>query len=186
MIAAMLAALMSSLSAVFNSSSTIFTMDFYREWKPQASERELVRVGRLTTVVMVAVSLAWIPFMSRVSSQLWVYLQSVQAYISPPITAVFLLGVFWKRINGSGAMAALITGFILGALRFILEVAYAGSASGRIYRLVRRREFSPLRDPHVRHLRGDPGDRQPADTGTSRKQGRGPHLANRTRCDPGE
>lgn len=127
MIAAMLAALMSSLSAVFNSSSTIFTMDFYREFKPHASERELVRVGRMTTVVMVALSLAWIPFMSRISSQLWVYLQSVQAYISPPITAVFLLGVFWKRINGTGAMAALVTGFVLGAARFIMEVLYAGA-----------------------------------------------------------
>jgi solute:Na+ symporter, SSS family len=125
MIAAMLAALMSSLSAVFNSSSTIFTMDFYRKFKPRASERELVRVGRLTTVVMVVLSLAWIPFMSRISSQLWVYLQSVQAYISPPITAVFLIGVFWKRINGTGALAALISGFVLGAARFILEVAYA-------------------------------------------------------------
>ena len=127
MIAAMLAALMSSLSAVFNSSSTIFTMDFYRRWKPQASERELVRIGRMTTVIMVVLSLAWIPFMSRISSQLWVYLQSVQAYISPPITAVFLLGVFWKRINGAGAMAALITGFVLGAARFVLEVVYAGA-----------------------------------------------------------
>jgi SSS family solute:Na+ symporter len=127
MIAAMLAALMSSLSAVFNSSSTIFTMDFYRRWKPGASERELVRVGRMTTVVMVVLSLAWIPFMSRISSQLWVYLQSVQAYISPPITAVFLLGVFWKRINSTGALAALLTGFFLGAARFILEVVYAGA-----------------------------------------------------------
>jgi SSS family solute:Na+ symporter len=69
----------------------------------------------------------WIPFMSRISSQLYVYLQSVQAYIAPPIAAVFLLGVFWKRINGEGAISALLAGFVLGALRFILEVGYAGS-----------------------------------------------------------
>jgi SSS family solute:Na+ symporter len=65
--------------------------------------------------------------MSRISSQLYVYLQSVQAYISPPIAAVFLLGVFWKRINGQGAITSLIAGFVLGAARFILEVVYAGT-----------------------------------------------------------
>lgn len=126
LVAAMLAALMSSLASVFNSSSTIFTMDFYRKFKPEASERELVNVGRLATVLMVVLGLAWIPFMGRISSQLWIYLQSVQAYISPPIAAVFLFGVFWKRINAKGAMASLIAGFLLGSARFILEVVYAG------------------------------------------------------------
>jgi solute:Na+ symporter, SSS family len=127
MVAAMLAALMSSLSAVFNSSSTIFTIDFYRKFRPQATERQLVNVGRIATIIMVILGMLWIPFMSRISSQLYVYLQSVQAYIAPPIAAVFLLGVFWKRINGQGAISALLAGFVLGALRFILEVAYAGS-----------------------------------------------------------
>jgi solute:Na+ symporter, SSS family len=127
MVAAMLAALMSSLSAVFNSSSTIFTIDFYRKFRPQATERKLVNVGRMTTIIMVILGILWIPFMSRISSQLYVYLQSVQAYIAPPIAAVFLLGVFWKRINSQGALSALLAGFALGALRFILEAAYAGS-----------------------------------------------------------
>jgi solute:Na+ symporter, SSS family len=126
MVAAMLAALMSSLSAVFNSSSTIFTMDFYRYLRPEAGERELVNVGRAATVIMVALGLLWIPFMQYVSSQLWIYLQSVQAYIAPPIAAVFLLGVTWKRANGSGALAALLTGFVLGTARFVLELSYAG------------------------------------------------------------
>jgi solute:Na+ symporter, SSS family len=130
MVAAMLAALMSSLSAVFNSSSTIFTMDFYKKLKPNASERQLVNVGRVATVLMVILSLAWIPFMSRISSQLYVYLQSVQAYVSPPIAVVFLLGITWKRINGQGALVSLLTGFVLGALRFILEVRYAGKLPG--------------------------------------------------------
>lgn len=125
MIAAMLAALMSSLSAVFNSSSTIFTMDFYKKFRPQASEKDLVNVGRVATVVMVALALAWIPMMSRISNQLWNYLQSVQAYVSPPIAAVFLLGIAWKRINAQGALASLLTGFVMGATRFILEVVYA-------------------------------------------------------------
>src|SRR5437867_6169834 len=126
MVAAMLAALMSSLSAVFNSSSTIFTMDFYRHVRPKAGERELVNVGRAATVIMVALGLLWIPFMRYISSQLWIYLQSVQAYIAPPIAAVFLLGVTWKRANGSGALAALLAGFVLGSARFVLELAYAG------------------------------------------------------------
>jgi SSS family solute:Na+ symporter len=126
MVAAMLAALMSSLAAVFNSSSTIFTMDFYKKLKPNASEKQLVNVGRVATIIMVILSLAWIPFMSRVSGQLWIYLQSVQAYVSPPIAVVFLLGIFWRRINGQGAIVSLLAGFVLGALRFVLEVYFAG------------------------------------------------------------
>jgi SSS family solute:Na+ symporter len=126
MVAAMLAALMASKASVFNSSSTIFTMDFYKKLYPDASERRLINVGRIATVVMVVLSLMWIPFMGRINSQLWIYLQSVQAYISPPIAAVFLFGLFWKRINGQGAIASLLTGFVLGASRFILEVQYAG------------------------------------------------------------
>ncbi|MBS1786876.1 MAG: sodium:solute symporter [Acidobacteria bacterium] len=126
MIAAMLAALMSSLSAVFNSSSTIFTMDFYKKIRPDASEKHLVNIGRLATLVMVLLALLWIPMMGRISNKLWIYLQSVQAYVSPPIAAVFLLGIAWKRINAQGALASLLTGFVLGATRFILEVVYAG------------------------------------------------------------
>jgi solute:Na+ symporter, SSS family len=126
MVASMLAALMSSLASVFNSSSTIFTMDFYRKVRPAAGDAELVNVGRLATVIMVGLGLAWIPFMGYISSQLYVYLQSVQAYISPPIAVVFLLGVFWPRATGAGALAALLTGFVLGAARFVLELRYAG------------------------------------------------------------
>lgn len=139
MVAAMLAALMSSLSAVFNSSSTIFTMDFYRHVRPRAGERELVNVGRAATVIMVALGLLWIPFMRYISNQLWIYLQSVQAYIAPPIAAVFLLGVTWKRANGPGALAALLTGFVLGTARFVLELAYAGQpmAEGLLRTFVR-------------------------------------------------
>jgi solute:Na+ symporter, SSS family len=128
MVAAMLAALMASKAAVFNSSSTIFTMDFYKKIRPGASDRSLINVGRMATVIMVVLSLLWIPFMSRINDELWTYLQSVQAYIAPPIAAVFLLGVFWKRINGNGAIVSLLLGFALGALRFILEVYYKGVA----------------------------------------------------------
>jgi len=121
-IASLLAALMSSLASCFNSTSTLFTMDFYKNIKPQASEKELVLVGRLATTVMVALGVLSVPLITILSGQLFVYLQSVQAYISPPIAAVFVFGLFWKRLNGKGAIYALITGAILGALRFILEI----------------------------------------------------------------
>ncbi|MFQ5501859.1 MAG: sodium:solute symporter [Phycisphaerae bacterium] len=121
-IAALLAALMSSLAAVFNSSSTLVVMDFYKKLRPQAPEKELVRAGQVSTVILVGVGLVWIPFIGVVSDQLFIYLQSVQAYISPPIAAVFLVGLLWKRANGAGAMAALLTGFLLGAVRFVAEL----------------------------------------------------------------
>jgi SSS family solute:Na+ symporter len=121
-IAGLLAALMSSLSSVFNSSSTLLVMDFYKKTHPRASERDLVRAGEWSTVALVVVGLLWLPFIGIMSNQIYVYLQSVQAYISPPIAAVFLLGILWKRANGTGAFAALVAGFALGALRFIAEI----------------------------------------------------------------
>jgi len=129
-VAGLLAALMSSLSSVFNSCSTLVTWDIYRKLRPQASERRLVVVGQLVTVVMVGFGLAWIPMMKLISGQLYQYLQSVQAYISPPIAAVFLVGLFWKRVNASGAMAALATGFVLGLARLVLELNRASLGDG--------------------------------------------------------
>ena len=129
-VAGLLAALMSSLSSVFNSTSTLFTWDIYREWKPQASERELVWVGRVATVVLTVLGFAWIPFMDSISSTLYQYLQSVQSYISPPIAAVFLLGLAWKRINAAGAMACLLSGFVLGAIRLVLELMNGAEMDG--------------------------------------------------------
>ncbi len=117
----LLAALMSSLASCFNSSSTLFTMDIYKKLHPTASDAMLVWVGRIATVVMVALGLAWIPLMSRAQG-LYVYLQSVQAYLAPPIFAVFFLGVFFKRINGPGCIAGLVGGFVIGMARLTLEV----------------------------------------------------------------
>jgi SSS family solute:Na+ symporter len=124
-VAGFLAALMSSLSAVFNSCSTLITWDVYRKLRPRASERQLVIVGKLSTVALVGFGLMWIPLMKYISGQLYVYLQSVQAYISPPIAAVFLLGVFWRRVNSRGALASLATGFVLGMGRLVLELTKA-------------------------------------------------------------
>jgi SSS family solute:Na+ symporter len=122
MVAALMAALMSSLSATFNSSSTLITFDFYKKFNPNATEKQLVNVGRLSTVAMVILGILWVPFISSMSSQVYVYLQSVQAYVSPPIAAVFLLGVTWPRANRYGAFSALIAGAVIGGSRFVLEV----------------------------------------------------------------
>jgi SSS family solute:Na+ symporter len=121
-VAGFLAALMSSLAAVFNSCSTLITWDVYRKLRPDASEKQLVTVGKASTAVLVVFGLAWIPFMQYISDQLYVYLQSVQAYISPPIAAIFLLGVTWRRVNAQGAMASLAAGFVLGLGRLVLEL----------------------------------------------------------------
>lgn len=129
----LLAALMSSLSSVFNSCSTLVTWDIYKKLHPQASERTLVRVGQLSTAVLVLLGLLWIPMMQLISGELYKYLQSVQGYISPPITAVFLVGVFWKRVNSQGAIATLITGFILGMGRLILELNKASLGDGLLF-----------------------------------------------------
>jgi SSS family solute:Na+ symporter len=122
MVAALMAALMSSLSATFNSASTLVTFDVYKVLRPAASESQLLMVGRIVTVVMVGLSMLWVPFIKYLSSEVYIYLQSVQAYISPPIAAVFLVGVFWPRVNRQGAFAALLAGAILGAVRFIFEL----------------------------------------------------------------
>jgi SSS family solute:Na+ symporter len=121
-VAGLLAALTSSLASCFNSCSTLVTIDVYKKLKPTASERSLVQVGRVSTFVLIGIGLAWIPFMKLVAGQLYSYLQSVQAYISPPVAAVFLFGVMYKRLTSKGAMAALITGFCLGIGRLMLDV----------------------------------------------------------------
>ncbi|HTQ61766.1 MAG TPA: sodium:solute symporter [Candidatus Solibacter sp.] len=121
--AALLAAVMGAMSSVFNSASTLVTLDFYKKIRPQASEGQLVNFGRVATGVMVLLGLLWVPFIHYISSQLYIYLQSVQAYISPPIAACFVLGILWPRLNGSGAISSLLAGFVLGATRFVLELA---------------------------------------------------------------
>ncbi len=128
--AALLAALMGSLSAVFNSCSTLITWDVFRKWKPDASEATLVSVGRWSTGFLAVLGLLWIPFMKFISSQLYIYLQSVQGYIAPPIAACFLLGLFISRINGTGAITSLLVGFVLGFLRLCLELVNGPQKEG--------------------------------------------------------
>lgn len=120
--AGLLAALMSSLASVFNSCSTLFTVDIYKKLRPNTPEKKLVRTGQVATVIIVIIGIIWIPIMANISGVLYEYLQKVQSYIAPPITAVFLLGIFYKRINAQGAFVTLVFGFIVGALRIILEL----------------------------------------------------------------
>ena len=121
-IAGLLAALMSSLSSAFNSSSTLLTIDFYQKFKPTATEKQLVRFGRISTIILVILSLGWIPFMKALmGGGIFHYLQSIQAYISPPIAAVFLLGLIYPWINARGAIVTLWVGFGIGVTRLIME-----------------------------------------------------------------
>lgn len=120
--AGLLAALMSSLASVFNSVSTLFTVDIYKKLKPNTPEKKLVRTGQIATVIVVIIGIIWIPIMANISGVLYEYLQKVQSYIAPPITAVFLLGIFHKRINAQGAFVTLVVGFLVGAIRIVLEL----------------------------------------------------------------
>jgi len=119
-VAGLLSALMSSLSGVFNASSTLFTMDLYQKFRPQATEQQLVWIGRLATATMVLIGLAWIPVIQGAKG-LYDYLQTVQAYLAPPIFVVFFFGVFNKRLNGKGCLAALVVGFVLGVFRLAID-----------------------------------------------------------------
>jgi SSS family solute:Na+ symporter len=119
-VAGLLAALMSSLSGVFNASSTLFTMDLYSKFRPNMSQHKLVWTGRIATVVMVIIGLLWVPVIQGAKG-LYHYLQSVQGYLAPPIFVVFFLGIFSKRLNAKGCLSALIIGFLLGIFRLAVD-----------------------------------------------------------------
>ena len=129
-VAGLLAALMSSLSSLFNSTATLFTVDVYEKLRPGASEQQIVNVGRLATGVVIVLGLIWIPIMPAVSEGgLYQYLQNVQSYLAPPITAVFLLGLFNSRINSRGAVWGMGLGFVLGMCKLGLQAVFG---SGKI------------------------------------------------------
>jgi solute:Na+ symporter, SSS family len=133
-VAGLLAALMSSLASVFNSCSTLFTVDIYKKLRPLTPEKDLIKIGRIATVIVVILGILWIPIMQNISGVLYQYLQSVQAYIAPPITAVFLLGIFHKRINSQGALTTLIVGLLVAFLRIGLELGIGSlSPEGILY-----------------------------------------------------
>ena len=120
----LMAALMSSLASVFNSCSTIFSIDIYKQISPEKSEQFLVNVGKIATVVIVVLGIAWIPIMEKIGGGvMYQYLQNVQAYIAPPVTTVFLLGIIWKRVNAQAAIVTLFSGLFLLILRLGSEIA---------------------------------------------------------------
>nr|XP_036860295.1 sodium/glucose cotransporter 2 isoform X5 [Manis javanica] len=125
MLAVMLAALMSSLASIFNSSSTLFTMDIYTRLRPHAGNRELLLVGRVWVVFIVAVSVAWLPVVQAAQGgQLFDYIQAVSSYLAPPVSAVFVLALFVPRINEKGAFWGLIGGLLMGLARLIPEFSF--------------------------------------------------------------
>jgi SSS family solute:Na+ symporter len=119
-VAGLLSALMGSLAGVFNACSTLFTVDLYEKWKPGASQHQLVRTGRIATVVMVLIALLWIPVIQGAHG-LYEYLQAVQGYLAPPIFVVFFFGVFFKRLNAKGCLYSMVAGFVLGVFRMLVD-----------------------------------------------------------------
>jgi len=119
-VAGLLSALMGSLAGVFNACSTLFTVDLYQKWKPQATQHQIVRTGRIATTTMVVIALLWIPVVQGAHS-LYNYLQAVQGYLAPPIFIVFFFGVFWKRLNAKGCFWAMVVGFVLGLFRMLVD-----------------------------------------------------------------
>uniref|UniRef100_A0A3P9KUG8 Solute carrier family 5 member 9 n=1 Tax=Oryzias latipes TaxID=8090 RepID=A0A3P9KUG8_ORYLA len=132
MLAVILAALMSSLTSIFNSSSTLFTLDLYHKAKPNASEKELMIVGRIFILVLMCISLVWIPVIQTANSgQLFDYIQSVTSFLAPPITAVFVMAIFWPRVNEHGAFWGLMAGLVVGLIRMVLEFCFPPPACGQ-------------------------------------------------------
>lgn len=121
-IVGILSAVMSSLSAVFSSSSTLFTLDFYKLARPQANDRELVLVGRLTTALFVIAAILSMPLLKNLNIESFIYFQKIPAYIAPPVAAVFIFGIISRQINGRGAVYALSFGTFFGILRLLIDI----------------------------------------------------------------
>ncbi|XP_064622417.1 sodium/mannose cotransporter SLC5A10-like [Lineus longissimus] len=131
MMAVMLAALMTSLTSIFNSASTLFTMDIYTKIRKKATTRELMVVGRVFVLVMIGISILWIPMIKEFQGgQLFIYVQVLSAHLSPPIAAVYLIAMFWKRGNEQGAFYGLLIGFIIGVVRMIMDFIYIAPKCG--------------------------------------------------------
>lgn len=131
-LAALIAAITSSVDSVFNSASTVVTMDFVRTFRPETSQSALAAIGRLTTGLVMVVAAAWAPQIQQFPT-LWQYLQSVLSYIVPPVVVVFLLGIFWRRANRHGAFYTLAVGVPLGIAGFVANEVYQISSIQFLY-----------------------------------------------------
>ena len=123
-----LAALMSSLASLFNSSAMLYTIDFHKRVFPNTSEKQLVVIGQIATVVIVVLGILWIPVMRSVGDVLYNYLQDVQSVLAPGIASAFLLGICWKRTSAQGGMWGLLSGLIIGLTRLGAKVYYSNVA----------------------------------------------------------
>uniref|UniRef100_A0A8C5SSX2 Sodium/myo-inositol cotransporter 2 n=1 Tax=Laticauda laticaudata TaxID=8630 RepID=A0A8C5SSX2_LATLA len=131
MMSVMIAALMSSLTSIFNSASTIFTMDLWRHLRPLSSEWELMIVGRVFVLLLVIISILWIPLVqASQGGQLFIYIQTISSYLQPPVAIVFILGCFWKRTNEKGAFCGLLVGMMMGLIRMVLDFVYLQPGCG--------------------------------------------------------
>ena len=178
-LAGMLAALMSSLASAFNSVSTLLTWDVYRKWRPDASEARLVFVGRVTTVILVFVGLAWIPMMKYVSPQLYIYLQSIQAYIAPPIAAVFLLGCAEPAVEWEGRSRRVVVGLRIWFFAPVARAWQVEADAWIVLVLARQHKLSPLRRTAVPALQPDPDRGEHHDSASSNSERCRPHAPDR-------
>ncbi len=182
-VAGLLSALMSSLAGVFNASSTLFTMDLYQKFKPQASQHQLVWIGRLATAAMVVIGLIWIPVIQGARG-LYDYLQGVQGYLAPPIFVVFFFGVFMKRLNAKGCLSALIVGFILGLFRLAVDTpvtlglgGFEGGYTRGLFPLDREQRLLPILQPlYLHRLRHRHDRRQSPDPPTRPRESPGAYV----------
>ncbi|MCD6201255.1 MAG: sodium:solute symporter [Bacteroidales bacterium] len=124
--AALLSALMSTIAAALNSSATLVSVDIVKRIRPETSDRKQVRIGRWTAAVVMLLAIAWSPMIGKFIS-IFDAINQILAVLSPPIATVFLLGVFWKRGNATGAVAAIIGGFVLGVLAFVIDFPMFGN-----------------------------------------------------------
>lgn len=133
-----LAALMSSLASLFNSSAMLFTIDFYKRFKPNTPEKKLVKIGQLATVVIVVLGILWIPIMRSIGNVLYTYLQDVQSVLAPGIAAAFLVGIVWKRASAEGGMSALLAGLVIGLTRLGSKIYYTANplASDNLFKFL--------------------------------------------------
>lgn len=133
MLAVMIAALMSSLSSAFNSSSTIFTMDIWRVLRPKATDREMLIVGRCIVIILVGIGIVWLPIVSQGhGGQLFVYLQTIQSYLAPPTCAVFIIGMLWPGLTEVGALSSMLFGLVFGIIRISMDAVYPKPHCGEV------------------------------------------------------
>ncbi len=123
-LAALIAAITSTVDSILNSASTMVTMDFVKPMRPKTSDKALVRVGQLTTAVVMLIAILWAPQIKNFPS-LWSYFQSILAYTTPPIVVIFLVGIFWRRATPTAAFSTFLVGIGIGVVGFFANEVFS-------------------------------------------------------------